>query len=715
MPRSYFLLVAALFTAPAACLVPSSFARQEKPAIDPTAATPPAAKKVPHVHELHGDKRPDDFFWLKDKKSPEVIKYLEAENAYFAAVMKPTEPFQQALYKEFLSRIKQTDQDVPVRDRGYWYYSRTVEGQQYPIRCRKKGSLDAPEEVLLDGNELAKGEKFFSVGGVEVSDDGNLLAYTTDTTGFREYMLSVKDLRTGKLVENKHVKAPAFEWAADNRTLFYLTEDDAKRPHRVWRHAVGQPREKDVLLYEEKDPLFWMELSKSRDGKYVFHGSASFTSTEQRFLPSDDPGGAWRTILKREPDHEYSADHRDGVFYIRTNKNATNFKVAFCPVLNTAAANWVDLMPYDPKTFVEGVDVFKNHMVVSARVGGLSQLVVRDLRTGQNHAVEFKESVYDASLWRNPEFDTPTVRFVYTSLATPDSTFEYDLATRGRKLLKKKEVPGGYDESNYATERVFATAADGTKVPISLVYKKGLARDGTAPCLLYAYGSYGYSMTAEFDPVRVSLLDRGVVYAIAHIRGGSELGRTWYDDGKMLKKMNTFTDFVACADFLVAEKHCSRDKLAIQGGSAGGLLIGVVLNLRPDLCKAAVLQVPFVDAVTTMLDESLPLTVQEFQQWGNPKVKAEYDYIKSYCPYTNMRKADYPAMLVMTSLNDSQVMYHEPAKYVAKMRATRTDRNPLLLRCNMDAGHGGASGRYDNLKEDAIVAAFVLDRMGITK
>ena len=685
------------------------------PAIDPSAATPPVAKRVPHELAQHGETRIDDFFWIKDKTSKDVLKYLEAENTYTAAVLKPTEKLQEKLYKEFLSRIKQTDQDVPARDRGYWYYSRTAEGKQYPIHCRRKGTPDAPEEVLLDGNELAKGQKFFSFGPRRVSDDGHLLAFATDTTGFREYALSVKDLRTGKLVEEKLVKAPQFEWAADNKTLFYATEDEAKRAHKVWRHTLGQPREKDELLYEERDELFWLELSKSRDGKYLFHASVSYGSTEQRFLPSDRPAGEWKTILKRAADHEYEADHRDGRFYIRTNQKATNFKVVTCPVGKTDPANWTDLAPYDPKVFVEGVTLFKGHAVLSARVGGLTQLIVCDLGAGKSHAVAFDAKAYDVALSRNPEFDTTAIRFAYTSLAEPDAEFSYDMGTRDRKRLKVKEVPGGYKPDDYVTERVFATAKDGTRVPISLIYRKGLKLDGTAPCLLYGYGSYGYSMSLTFDPVRVSLLDRGGVYAVAHIRGGSELGRTWYDDGKMLNKLNTFNDFIACADFLVQEKYCARDRLAFEGASAGGLLIAVVLNERPDLCKAAVLKVPFVDAITTMLDESIPLTVQEFRQWGNPKVKKEYDYLKRYCPYTNLKKAGYPSMLVMTSLNDSQVLFHEPTKYVAKLRALKTDTNPLLLRCNMDAGHGGASGRYDHLKEDALVLAFLLDRMGLAK
>jgi oligopeptidase B len=678
----------------------------------PVTISPPTAKKVPHKIETHGDVRIDDYFWIKDKKDPDVIKYLEAENAFTNAALKPTEKLQDQLYKEFLSRIKQTDEDVPVRRGSYWYYSRTVEGKQYAIHCRKKGGLDAPEEVLLDGNELAKGEKFFSLGSSRVSDDETLLAYSTDTTGFREYTLFVKDLRTGKLIESKLVKTPMFEWAADNKTLFYATEDEAKRAHKLWRHTLGQPKDKDTLIYEEKDELFWLELSRSRDRKYLYHSSGSYGSTEQRFLAADNPSGEWKIIAERKQGHEYTADHRDGRFYILTNKNANNFKVMTCLVEKTDPDNWATLIPYDAKVYTESISVFKNYLILSIRENGLSQLLIRHFSDGATQPIEFNESVYDVALASNPEFDTDSIRFTYSSMVTPDSEFEFNLTTKNRKLLKRQEVPGGYDPASYVTERVHATADDGTKVPITLVYRKGLKKDGTAGCLLYAYGSYGYTIPMQFDPVRVSLLDRGVVYAHAHIRGGSDLGRTWYDDGKMLKKMNTFTDFVACADYLVKEKICSRDKLAIEGASAGGLLIAVVLNLRPDLCKVAVLKVPFVDAITTMLDESIPLTVQEFQQWGNPKVKKEYDYLRQYCPYTNMKQANYPSMLVMTSLNDSQVLFHEPTKYVAKLRTLRTDKNPFLLKCNMDAGHGGASGRYDHLKEDALVTAFVLDQIG---
>ena len=673
---------------------------------------PPVAKKVPHTVERHGENCIDDYFWLKDKSDPNVIKHLQAENAYTEAMTKRLEPLRDTLYKEMLGRIKQTDRDVPARKGEYWYYSRTEEGKQYPIHCRKKGSLSAPEEVLLDGNELAKGEKFFAVGDREVSDDGHLFAYTTDTTGFREYELSVKDLRTGKVVESKFVKTPGVEWAADNKTLFYLTEDAAKRAHKVWRHTLGQARDQDDLVYEEKDELFWLDLARSRDDKYVFHTSTSFTSGEQRYLPSGDPGGAWKTILPREAGHEYSADHRDGRFYIRTNKGALNFRVVTCPADQTDPAQWADLVSHDPGVLIEDVTLFRDFAVVSERQDARPHLRVIDLRSGLAHRVEFPEPLYDAGVGANPEFATGSLRLTYSSPLTPPSVYEYDLATGARKLLKRTEVPGGFNPADYETERTHATAPDGTKVPISLVYRKGLARDGSAACVLYGYGAYGYSVSTDFDAQMFSLLDRGVVYAWAHIRGGSDLGRAWYDAGKMLNKQNSFTDFIACADHLVGGKYCARDRLAIWGGSAGGLLIGAVLNRRPDVSRAAVLQVPFVDVINTMLDESLPLTVQEFQQWGNPKKKAEHDYMRAYCPYSNLRTTDYPAILVMTSLNDSQVLFHEPAKFVAKLRTVKTDRNPLLLKCNMDAGHGGASGRYDHLKEHAFVMAFVLDQLG---
>jgi oligopeptidase B len=678
----------------------------------PNPPTPPAAKKAAHTSSLHGETRSDDYFWLKEKTNPDVIKYLEAENAYTTAVTKRLEPLRDTVYQEMLSRIKQTDREVPVRENGYWYYSRTEEGKQYPIYCRKKGTLATAEQVILDGNELAKDQKFLSVGERKVSDDGNLLAFTTDVTGFREYELSVKDLRSGSVVESKIVKAPAIAWAADNKTLFYLTEDDAKRAHKVWRHTVGRPRDKDVLVYEEKDELFWLNLTRSHDDKFVFHTSESFTSGEQRYLPADSPAGEWKTILPREEGHEYTADHRDGQFYIRTNKGATNFRIVTCPVGQTEPAKWTDFVAHDPDAYIEGLTLFRDFAVVSERQAASPHLRVIDLRSGLGHRVEFAEPVYDAEVGENPEFASASVRFTYSSPLTPPSVYEYDPASGGRKLLKRREVPGGYDPSAYQSERIHATSPDGTRVPISLIYKKGLKRDGSAAGMLYGYGSYGIPITPHFDSSIFSLIDRGMVYAQAHIRGGTDLGRPWYDAGKMRNKPNTFTDFIACADHLVGEKYCGRDRLSIRGGSAGGLLIGATLNRRPDLCKVAVLQVPFVDVINSMSDETLPLTVQEFQQWGNPKVKADFDVMKTYCPYTNLRAANYPSILVMTSLNDSQVLYHEPAKYVAKLRAMKTDKNPLVLKCNMDAGHGGASGRYDHLKEQAFWTAFVLDQVG---
>ncbi|MCI0455641.1 MAG: S9 family peptidase [Gemmataceae bacterium] len=678
------------------------------------AARPPVARRVPHKLIAHGDPRVDDYYWLRDKKSPAVIAHLEAENAYTAAVMKPTEPIQGKLYREMLGRIKQTDQTVPHRNRGYWYYTRTVEGKQYPVWCRKKGTLKADEEVLLDVNEVARGEKFCHVRGPVVSENGQLLAFATDTSGFHEYQLSVKDLLSGKLIEQRVAQVTDFEWAADNRTLFYVTEDSAKRPHRLWRHTLGQPKDRDALVYEEKDGVFWLTLTRSRDGKYLFDTSESYTSTEQRFLPTSTPGAAWKVLLPREPRHEYTAAHRDGRFYLRTNRgNATNFKVVSCPVEKTDPAGWTEVVPHNPAVMVAGVATFKDHVIVSEREGGLPQLRVLDPGGGKGHRLDFPEPVYDAELGNNAEFATTSIQFNYESLVTPPTVYEYDLTTRQRQVLKRKEVLGGYDPARYESKLLHATSADGTKVPISLVYRKGVKLDGTAPLLLYGYGAYGSILPLGFDSNRVSLLDRGVIFAQAHVRGGGEMGRTWYDQGKVRKRLNSITDFIACADHLVKVKIASRDRLVIKGRSAGGLLMGVTLNLRPDLCKAAVLEVPFVDAINSMLDPNLPLVTQEYQEWGNPNEKADYDYMKAYCPYTNMAKKAYPSMLVTTSLNDSQVMYWEPAKYVAKLRTLKTDSNPLLFKCEMAAGHGGASGRYDLLREQAFVMAFILDRMGI--
>ncbi len=678
--------------------------------LDPTAAKPPLARTIPKKDTLHGDTRVDDYYWLREKTNPAVTAYLEAENAYTAAVMKPTEPLQLALYKEMRGRIKEADLSVPYRLGDYWYYMRTRQGEQYPIYCRKKGNLEAEETILLDLNALAQGQPFLGLGAFTVSDDGNLLAYSTDVTGFREYTLHVKDLRSGKLLADRIARVNSVVWAGDNQTLFYVTSDAAKRPYRLYRHRLGSTDDK--LIYEEKDELYRVFAWRSRDRAYLFAESSSSLTTEVRYLPSGKPTEDWRVVLPRRTGHEYHVDHRDGLFYIRTNQDAKNFRLVTAPVADPRPSNWKELIPHRPNVLLSGVDLFVHHCVTAEREDGLPQLTVRDLRTGASQRIEFPEPVYTVFGDTNPEFQTTVFRFHYQSLVTPEAVLEYDLERHKRKLLKETEVLGGYDPARYTSERIFATATDGTRIPISLVYKKGSERNGRQPLLLYGYGAYGFSLPVMFSSARLSLLDRGVIFAQAHIRGGSEMGQFWHDQGKMLAKRNTFTDFIAAADYLVAQKYTSRDRLAVMGRSAGGLLIGAVLNLRPDLCKAAVLEVPFVDAINTMLDASLPLTVGEYLEWGNPNVKAEYEYIKSYCPYTNIAARDYPAILVKTSFNDSQVMYWEPAKYVAKLRALKTDKNPLLLQTNMAAGHGGASGRYDALRETAFTYAFLLSELG---
>jgi oligopeptidase B len=682
--------------------------------LDPAAATPPVANKVPRTTTLHGDTRVDDYYWLRDKKDPEAIAYLEAENAYTRAVMKKTEPFQEKLYREMLGRIKQADLEVPYRLGGWWYYTRTEEGKQYPIHCRKRGSLEAREEVLLDLNELARDRKFLHVGEFKVSDDGHRLAYTADVTGFREYTLHVKDLRTRAVLADwaSPVRGARYvEWAADNTTLFYVTEDAAKRPHRLYRHTLGSP--KDELVFEEKDELYRLSVRRSRDRKFLLARSHSSVTTEERHLPADRPKGAWQVILPRQVGHEYDADHRDGRFYIRTNKGAENFRLVTAPVADPGPSHWEELVAHRPGVYLQDVALFARHAVLTELEGGLPQQRVLDFATGRQHAMAFPEPAYAVQPDLNPEFDTDLYRYRYQSLVTPESVYDYDMSTRKVTLLKRTEVLGGYDPSHYTTERLFATAPDGARVPLSLVYRRGVARDGRAPLLLSGYGAYGASYAVTFQSQRQSLLDRGVVCAVAHVRGGSEMGRSWYDQGKMLHKRNTFTDFIAAAEYLIARRYTSKDRLAITGGSAGGLLIGAVLNFRPDLCRAAVLMVPFVDVINSMSDASLPLTIQEYLEWGNPSVAKEYEYLKTYCPYTNLKATRYPAMLVMTSLHDSQVMYWEPAKYVAKLRTLKADPNVLLLRTRMAGGHGGASGRYDALRDQAFVFAFLLSELGV--
>ncbi len=682
-------------------------------AVADTPPKPPVAKKVPKVNEYHGERLVDDYFYMREKTNPDVISYLTAENAYTDAVMKPTEAFQKALYDEMLARIKQTDLSVPYREGNFWYYSRTVEGKQYPIYCRKMRSLEAAEEIILDVNLLAEGQKFMQLGALTVSDDGNLLAYSTDNTGFRQYKLQVKDLRNGQLLPDTVERTVSIAWAADNDTLFYTTEDDAKRPYRIYRHRLGAP-EHD-LLYEEKDEMFRIFAGRTRSKAYLLFYSSSLTASEVHYLPADKPRGETRLVAAREKDHEYDVDHHGELFYIRTNSGGRNFRLVTAPVRDPRRENWKEILPHRAEVMLEGIELFKNYSVLLEREGGLPQLRITDLRTGEWHRVKFPEPAYAAFPGQNAEFDTTAFRYNYQSLITPSSVMEYEMNQRDSKLLKQTEVLGGYDPRQYASERAFATAPDGTRVPLSIVYRKGLKKDGKAPLLLNAYGSYGFAMPITFSSSRLSLLDRGIVFALAHIRGGGEMGKAWHDQGRMLNKKNTFTDFIAAAELLVAEKFTSADRMAITGGSAGGLLMGAVTNMRPDLFKAVVSHVPFVDVINTMMDASLPLTAGEWEEWGDPRKKPDFDYMKSYCPYTNLARKNYPALLVKTSLNDSQVMYWEPAKYVAKMRTLRTDNNVFIFKTNMAAGHGGASGRYDALRETSFDYTFILSQLGITK
>ena len=670
------------------------------------------AEKKTKTTNIHGTTLVDDYFWLREKANPAVLSHLQAEDAYTQAVMKPTEALQEKLYKEMLSHIKQTDTNVPYRSGNHFYYTRTEEGKQYPIFCRKKDSLEAPEEIVIDVNEMAKGQKFMSVGLFLPSDDGNLLAYSTDNTGYRQYVLQVKDLRTGQILPERIERVTSFAWANDNKTFFYVTEDAVtKRSDKFFRHVLGT--DKMDLVYDEKDELFDIGVSRSRDKAVIFLEAFSKTSTESRYLRADDPNGTPKVIIPRAPEHEYDVDYRDKLFYIRTNKGAKNFRIVTAPVNDTSEKNWKEFVAHKPEVKIEGISLFADHAVLSEWEGGLQQLEVVNFRTNKRHRMTFPEPVYSAGLTTNREYNTSVVRYVYNSMVTPASVFDYDMNTGKATLLKQQEVPGGFDRNNYQSERVYATAADGTKIPMSMVYRKGVKMDGSAPLLLYGYGSYGASIPPGFSPPRLALLDRGVIFVIGHIRGGGELGEEWRQAGRMMNKMNTFTDFIACAETLIKNKYTSKDRLVIQGGSAGGLLMGAVSNMRPDLFKAVVSQVPFVDVLNTMLDASLPLTTSEYIEWGNPNEKAAFDYMKTYSPYDNIAKKDYPATLVKVSLNDSQVPYWEGTKLVAKLRTMKTDHNPLLLKVNFGAGHGGASGRYDALRETAFDYAFMLWQMGV--
>jgi oligopeptidase B len=692
-----------------------------------TIPAPPIARKEHKETKLFGVTLTDDYAWLRDKDNPDVTAYLEAENAYAEAVMAPLAGLREQLYQEMLSHIKQTDISVSYRDGDWWYYSRTEEGLQYGIFCRKRGGpagpdADAAEEILLDGNELARGHAFFAIGDTDITDDGRWLAYTTDTTGFRQYTLRIKDLATGETLADEVERVGSVVWAAGNKTLFYTVEDEQqKRQYQLWRHVLSEKFADDKLVFQEDDERFNLAAGRTRDGEYIVLESASHITSEARVLKADDPTGAFRIIAPREDEHEYSLDHRNGLWFIRTNDRGRNFRLVTAPVETPGREHWTELIAHRDAIMLEDVDLFAGFFIACEREDGLPRLRLwkfADAGPGAapSGEIAFPEPAYSAAPHINRIFETTTFRYGYQSLVTPSSVYEYDTASGASTLLKQLEIPGGFDRTLYASERIHATAPDGVEVPVSLVYRRdkfaGREPDKN-PLYVYGYGSYGYSLPLGFSSNRLSLLDRGVVMAYAHIRGGGDLGEPWHDAGKMLKKRNTFTDFIACVERLTAAGYGDPHRVAIEGGSAGGLLMGAVTNMAPEKIRAVVSHVPFVDVMNTMLDASLPLTVPEYEEWGDPNQEEYFRYMLSYSPYDNLRAASYPAMLVKTSLYDSQVMYWEPAKYVAKLRTLKTDHHPLLLVTNMQAGHGGASGRYDYLKEIALDYAFVLRELGI--
>ena len=675
--------------------------------------SPPQATPIHHKLTVHGHTRIDPYYWLREKGNPAVIGYLEAENAYAETVMAHTAELQDRLYTEMLGRIQETDLAVPVRRGAFVYYSRTEEGRQYPIYCRKPDRPEAEEAVLLDLNAEAEGHAYLRLGVYEISPDHRLLAYSLDTSGSEDYTVYVKDLSSGALLADQIPNTSyAVEWANDNRTLLYTTQDAAKRPHKVCRHRLGSDPAGDSELYHEADELYRVHLYTTKDRAYLVLSINSIETSEVWLLSADAPDRRFRLIQPRQTGLRYHVEHRDGLLYILTNAAAKNGRLVTAPAKDPARRNWREFVPHRASVKLDDMDVFADYLVLYERENGLRSLRVHHFADGQDRPVSFPEPVYTYAQAENPEFDTPTLRFTYMSLTTPDSVFDYDMAQGTRSLRKQKPVLGDFDPAAYRSERVFATAQDGARIPISLVYKTGFRRDGSHPCLLYGYGSYGSSLDPWFSSNRLSLLDRGFVYALAHIRGGEEMGREWYEQGKLLHKKHTFTDFIACGQTLVAENYTSSQRLAIMGGSAGGLLIGAVINMAPRLAAVAVAQVPFVDVVTTMLDESIPLTVGEYEEWGNPRLKAYYDYMLSYSPYDNVDAQPYPHLLITAGLNDPRVQYWEPAKWTAKLRATKTDDTRLVLKTNMGAGHGGASGRYDLLKEIAFEYAFILDALG---
>ncbi len=675
---------------------------------------PPKAKQIKKVLSDPLNTRTDYYFWLNNREDPEVINYLNAENKYTNEMMNPVEALQDKIFNEILNRIKQDDSTVPYKDDGYFYYIRYEEGKEYPIYCRKKETLTAKEEILLNVNDMAKGYDYFNVTGLSVSTNKKLLSYGVDVTGRRQYDLFFKDTESGQLFPDKITNTSGHAvWSDDNKTVYYTLKDDALRPYKIFRHRLGEDVSGDTEIYHEKDDGFITTVFKTKSKKFIVIGSYSMVASEFRILDVDNSDGEFRVFQPREKKLEYSIDHFYDKFYVKTNLDAKNFRLMETPIAYTTKENWKEVIPHRPDVLLEEIEVFNDHLVLLEKKDGLNRIRVINQKSKKDYYIDFDEGAYAAWFERNPEFDTEMLRYSYTSLTTPHSVIDINMKTIEKTVLKEDEVVGGYNKNDYQIERIYVTAGDETRIPVSIVYKKGIRKDGNNPLLLYGYGAYGISTEPIFSIARLSLLDRGFIYAIAHIRGGQEMGRLWYEDGKFLKKKNTFSDFISCAEYLIKEKYTSKEKLCAMGGSAGGLLIGAVLNMRPDLFKAVVASVPFVDVVTTMLDESLPLTTGEFEEWGNPKLKEYYDYMLSYSPYDNVERKNYPALLVITGLHDSQVQYWEPAKWVAKLREYKTDNNLLLLKINMEAGHGGASGRFRRIKETALEYAFFLDQLNI--
>ena len=676
---------------------------------------PPTVAKHEKVFNEHGQKRVDNYYWLNQREDTAVLDYLNAENDYLSKIMEHTKPLQEKLYDEIVGRIKKDDSSVPYFKNGYWYYTKFIKGGEYAIYCRKKESLENKEEIMLDGNEMAKDHSYFAIGGMSVSPNNKMLVYGVDTVSRRKYTLHFKDLESGE-VSNETIPTTTggASWANDNETIFFATKDDnTLRSDKVHRYKVGQPESLEEIYFEEDD-TFYTGIYKSLSGKFLILWSGATLTSDYRILSADNPWGEFTQFTPRVRGHEYNIEHHENEFYISTNKDsATNFKLMRTPDNLTTLDNWQEVIAHREETLLEGVTAFKDYLIVAERTNGLNQIRVRNIASGNEHYIEFTEQAYTAYTTGNREYNTASLRFGYESMTTPESTFDYDMETKERTLKKQQEVVGDFDSNNYVTERVFATARDGAKVPMSLVYKKGIKKDGTNPTLLYAYGSYGYTIDPSFSSVRLSLLDRGFVYAIAHIRGGQMMGRQWYENGKMFNKKNTFFDFNDCAKYLVAEGYTAKDELFAMGGSAGGLLMGAIVNYEPELYKGVVAAVPFVDVVTTMMDETIPLTTGEYDEWGNPNNKDAYEYILSYSPYDNVEAKAYPNMLVVTGLHDSQVQYFEPAKWVAKLRELKTDDHILLLDTDMEAGHGGASGRFKRYRTTALEYAFILDLAGI--